>query len=251
MASKLQKKLILGIKKFFRATGKDKAVVGLSGGIDSALVCALLVRALGKQKVAVLLLPVKGLSSEKNVKDAESFAKKLGVKSIKIEINSFKDAFLGLKWVQNKAAKANTLARIRAVLLYNYANSNDCLVVGTGNRTEIMLGYFTKYGDGAADFFPIGKLWKTQVFQLAKEMKLPKEFLEKTPTAELFEGQTDEKELGATYKEMDAILVGLFDKGKTPQKLVSEGHKASIVRLIQERAKENRHKREFAPSISL
>ncbi len=247
--STINKKLVNRIKNFFKSANKQKAVIGLSGGIDSALVCSLLVEAIGKQNVTALILPFNGVSSKENIQDAQNFAKKLGVKTILQEINSFSEPFSSLPWKQTNLSKTNTLPRLRAIILYNYANSNDCLVVGTGNKTELMLGYFTKYGDGAADFFPIGTLWKTKVYELAKERKLPIEFLEKTPTAELWVGQTDEKELGLTYKEMDEMLVKLVDKGKKVSELVKMGYSKDKLIHLNKLVSGSRHKRLTPPIL--
>lgn len=245
------KELVLRTRAFFEKTGKKKVVLGLSGGVDSSLVCAILVRALGAQNVTGLLMPFMGISDKKNLKDAKDFAKSLNVKTIAIEINPFLHGFEALPWKQNNQAKTNLMPRVRAVLLYNYANSNGCLVAGTGNRTELALGYFTKHGDGAADFFPIGGLWKTQVFQLAGVIGVPEEIISKKPTAELWRGQTDEEEMGLTYKEIDKILSKLFDE-KTPSlKLTKLGVLNKNVKLIVERVKANKHKTKLPPIIKI
>lgn len=251
MESKSSQKLVDGIKLFFSEASKKKAVLGLSGGIDSSLVCVLLAKALGPKNVTGLIMPFRGISSAQNVSDAKKLAESLGVKAIVQEITPFMRPFSKTRWKQSKTAKTNLMPRIRAVLLYNYANSNDCLVVGTGNRTEIALGYFTKYGDGASDFFPIGGLWKTQVFELAAELEVPKQIVSKIPTAELWKGQSDEKELGLTYKEMDAILSRLFDEGKSPKELEQEGFLGQNIQRLVERMTQNSHKQKAPPSLKV
>ena len=242
---KTNRKIISGIKNYFKSAGKKKAVLGLSGGIDSALTASLAAEALGKRNVAVLAMPLLGTSSKASTKDAENLAKKLGIKLFKIPINKIKKQFSRLLWKQSKIAGANINARIRALLLYNYANSNDCLVVGTGNKTEFLLGYFTKFGDGAADIFPIGDLWKSEVRALSKFRKLPKELLEKPPSADLWKGQTDEGELGLSYGEMDTILEVLEKRKNYSLKNFDK----TKVKKIKKRVAANRHKSLPTPII--
>lgn len=244
-AAGLEKRLLKGIKDFFKSAGKTKAVVGLSGGIDSAVVLVLLCRALGQQNVTALLLPNTLITKEQNIIDAENLAEKLGVKHFVVEIDDFVGIFSGLPWAQSGIAKANLNARVRAVVLYNYANSNDCIVVGTGNKSEFYMGYFTKYGDGAADFFPIGGLLKKQVRELARHFGLPKEFLEKVPSAELWHGQEDEKEMGITYEVLDELLPLILKKKKVPK------GKEAVAKKIAETIKATEHKRQPAKIFEL
>src|SRR3989344_1255844 len=154
-AARIEKKLVAGIKSFFKKSGKTKAVLGLSGGIDSAVVLALLVRALGKDNVTAILMPNTAITKQQNIIDAENLATELGVSHFVIEIDDFLRTFAELPWAQNETAKANLNARVRALILYNFSNSNNALVAGTGNKSELYMGYFTKYGDAAADFFQI------------------------------------------------------------------------------------------------
>lgn len=208
-------KIVKAIKKFFTEQGKTKAVLGLSGGIDSALTLALLVKALGKENVTCVLMPNTKITKNQSTNDAKKLAEKLGVSYFIVPIDEMLDSFQ-TPWKQNNAAKTNLSARTRALVLYNYANSNNALVAGTGNKSEYYLGYFTKYGDAAADFFPIGNLLKKEVRELAKELNIPKEFLEKTPSAELWEGQEDEKELGLSYAQIDELLPLILVGKKIP-----------------------------------
>ena len=232
-----EKRLVSAIKKFFTEQGKTKVVLGLSGGIDSAVVLGLLVKALGKENVSAFLMPNNLITKESSTKDAERLAKKLEVKYFLIPINSQLDSFKGLPWEQSKIAKANLNARVRALILYNFANSFDALVAGTGNKSEFYLGYFTKYGDAAADFFPIGSLLKKEVRELAKKLELPVEFLEKPPSAELWENQEDEKELGFSYEEIDEVLPLIVENKEIP------GEKKEIADKIKSIIKETEHKR--------
>lgn len=234
--------LVLGIKGYFKKNNFERAVIGVSGGIDSALSAKLVADAIGKKNVHALIMPVKGLSSEENIRDAVEFCALNGMGYSLIFINEFIKEFEKVEWEQNKAAKMNTLSRIRAVLLYNYANSNNAIVIGTSNKTEILLGYFTKYGDGAVDIEVIGDLFKTEVRELAKFLKIPGNIISKAPTAELYPGQTDEKELGVLYDDLDKILK-LYIDGKNVKKIIYKGLDRKIVENVIERVKKNEHKR--------
>jgi NAD+ synthase len=153
-------------------------------------------------------------------------------------------------WNQNKLAAQNTKARIRAVLLYHYANTNDALVLGTSNKSETLLGYGTKYGDLAADLEVIGDLYKDQVFALATHLNLPPEIIEKPPTAELYEGQTDEIELEASYAQLDPILKKLT-LGENSLAELKHVTNAALVNKILTRIKTNKHKTKMPPVIKL
>ncbi|WP_254861822.1 NAD+ synthase [Halovivax gelatinilyticus] len=194
------------------AAGVDGAVLGLSGGIDSTLTAHLATEALGPENVHGLVLPAV-VSTTDNMSDAERVAKDLGVSHDVIEIEPVVDALLAAypEAEGDHEAVGNARARIRAVFNYLVANHENRLVLGTGNRSEACVGYFTKYGDGAVDCHPIGNLYKQQVRQLASHLGVPDDLVEKTPTAELWADQTDEDELGLTYDELDAILATHVD----------------------------------------
>lgn len=230
---KTYNKLINEIKLFFKKNNRKKAVIGLSGGIDSSLSAKLVADAIGKKNVRGLIMPIKGLSSKENIKDSVELCKLIGMEYSIIYINEFIKNFERFKW-QNKIARMNTASRIRAVILYNYANSKNAFVIGTSNKTEIMLGYFTKYGDGAVDIEVIGSLFKTEEIELAKYLKIPKNIINKIPTAELYHGQTDEDELGGSYSEIDEILMKIEKKKKVK--------KSKLADKIIKRIKDNEHK---------
>jgi len=234
-------KLIAGIQKYFRLSGIEKAVIGVSGGVDSALCLKLVVDALGAEKVTGLIMPEKGVSSDENMRHAKALCEFLKVDYHVIFINKFLTDFISLPWQPNELAQINIKARIRMVMLYNFANTNNTLVIGTSNKTELALGYGTKYGDLGADLEIIGDLFKEEVYQMAEHVGLPDEFLTKTPSAELYPGQTDEGEIGLTYKEMDAVLKHL-EKGLSKEEVISKGINPNAVLKIFRLMELNRHK---------
>jgi len=232
-------KLQQGLKDYFEKSSFRNAVIGLSGGLDSAVTLKLAVDALGPAYVNALILPERGITQSTNIAHAEGLARFLGVDSFKIPINNFLLSYAEVPWKQNDIAYINTKARVRANLLYNYANTHRALVVGTSNKSELMLGYGTKHGDLAADILPLGGLYKTEVRELAEFLQLPAEIIQKPPSAELFEGQTDEAELGGTYDEIDNILRQV-DLGE--EELIGKGMDSALVRSLFKRINANQHK---------
>lgn len=181
-------------------------VFGLSGGVDSAVVGVLSKKAL-KDKVLSLILPCYSYSQD--VKDAKLFAKKFNIKTKTIILDSIYDNLLKILPPDDKLACANLKPRLRMITLYYFANKFNYLVAGTGNRSEITIGYFTKYGDGGADILPLGGLLKTQVWKLAKELKVQDFIINKPPSAGLWKGQTDEEEIGISYKDLDKAIIAI------------------------------------------
>ena len=236
------KQIIKEIREYFQKNNVKKAVIGLSGGIDSSLSAKLVADAIGKENVHGILMPVKGLSSDENIRDAVDLCRLIGMSHSVIYINEFTKNFDNLEW-QSKIAKMNTSSRIRAVILYHYANTHNAMVVGTSNKTEIMLGYFTKYGDGAVDIEVIGSLFKTDELDLARFLKIPEKIISKIPTAELYRGQTDEEDLGASYAEIDGILGKIEKKQKLPE--------SKLAKKIMKRMKDNEHKRNVPPVMGI
>jgi len=231
---KTYKKLIKGTKDYFEKNKIKKAVIGLRGGIDSSLSAKLVADAVGKENIHGLIMPVKGLSNEENIKDTIEFCRFLDISFSLVYINGFIKEFENLEWKQNKIAKMNTASRIRAVILYNYANTHNALVIGTSNKTELMLGYFTKYGDGACDIEVIGDLFKTEVIELAKFLKIPEKIINKVPTAELYHGQSDEKEIGESYEEIDEMLKGNKEKSIKIKELIGKNeHKGKMPYVLK------------------
>lgn len=247
---KIYQNIISGIKGYFNKSGSKKAVIGLSGGIDSSVCAKLVADAIGNENVHGLIMPVMGVSSQENVADAVELCKLLGISYSVIHINRFLEGFEDLEWGQSKIAKMNSASRIRGVLLYNYANTHNALVIGTSNKTEILLGYFTKYGDGAVDMEAIGELFKTDERELAGFIGIPEKIIKKVPTAELYHGQTDEDELGVSYDELDKIL-RLYAEKKSAEEIVSMGFDRKTVDKVFERIKANEHKRNMPPTIKI
>lgn len=234
--------LVAGIKNYFNKNNIKQAVIGLSGGIDSSLSAKLVADAIGKENLHGLIMPRKGLSSQENIDDAKELCKLIGIKHSVAYINKFLEGFSEIDWKQSKIAEMNAASRIRAVILYNYANTHNALVIGTSNKTEILLGYFTKYGDGAVDIEVIGELFKTDERELAKSLGIPKKIIDKTPTAELYHGQTDEEELGVSYEELDKVLK-LYVGGKNVEEIIDNGFDRKMVENVINRVKSNEHKR--------
>lgn len=192
-------------------------VLGLSGGVDSAVVAFLCVKALGKERVLANIMPEEGVTPKEDVEDALLVAKILGIEYNLIEISPIVSLFLNIigKDRINKNSLINLKPRIRMAINYFFANALQRLVVGTGNKSEIMIGYFTKYGDGGVDLQPIGDLYKTEIFEFARYLGVPERIVKKRPTAGLYIGQTDEDEIGMSYAELDEILkkieLGIFE----------------------------------------
>lgn len=234
-----------------REARADGIVVGLSGGIDSSLVAALCAQALGPDRVLGLLMP-HSANSAADMKDAALLAKRLGISHEKIGIVKMVSSIETAcphKSV-DRLLKGNLRARCRMLLLYWHANQLNYLVAGTGNRSELLTGYFTKYGDGGCDILPIGGLYKTQVRALASFIGLPKHLVHKVPTAGLWPGQTDEGELGITYGKLDLVLHYAFDMKLDQFKCAKlAGVSAKKVEAILGRCRKSRHKLEM-PQIA-
>jgi NAD+ synthase len=225
-----------------KRTGLQRAVVGLSGGIDSALSCVLAARALGPENVLAVRMPY-ATSSPESLTHAQLIIDQTGVQSETFEITDMVQPLL--KTLPEGAEKraGNVMARARMIVLYDRSAGANALVVGTGNKTEILLGYTTLYGDSASALNPLGDLYKTQVRQLSRHLGLPQPILDKAPSADLWAGQTDEGELGFTYARVDQLLYLLVDQRYRPEECVAAGFEAGFVRAVIERIRRNQFKR--------
>lgn len=231
---------------FLRAKAK-KAILGVSGGIDSSLALKLTVEALGEDKVFALIMPFEGITPGSDVDDAVGFVDDLGVEYKIVPINEIVEDFVGVdEDLNNNYVKGNIIARTRMILLYAYANLHRGLVVGTSDKSELLLGYFTKYGDGGSDIMPIGDLYKTQVRKMASKLGLPEKIVRKPSSPALWPGQSAEEEIGASYEDVDVVLYLVFEKGLHPNNLSAvEGLDPKIVSRVLELVFRNEHKRKF------
>ena len=221
----------------------DGLVVGLSGGIDSTLAAFLACKAVGKENVFGIVMPSTTTPTEDKL-HRTTIAQLLGIKYKEIAIDSILNEFLSVTQLEeNKLAIGNLKARIRMSIIYFYANSKNYLVSGTGNKSEILIGYFTKHGDGACDIEPIGDLYKTDVYQLAKYLEVPQEIIDKPPRAGLWNNQTDEDEIGMTYELLDKILYRFIEKDNDANSIANELYiEVDDVNDIINRVNRNKHK---------
>lgn len=247
----LARKILTGfIKSEITRMGFNRALLGLSGGLDSALSCFLAAEALGPGNVLAIRMPYSG-SSQASMDDAQKVIDATGVQSMTVEITEMVDPLFARFPDMTPLRKGNIMARQRMIILYDQSVAYNGLVVGTGNKTEILLGYSTVYGDAACAINPMGDLYKTQARQLAKAMGVPREILEKAPTADLWEGQTDESELGYTYAEVDRLLYRLIDQRFTPEECIADGFSETFVHSVVERVRRNQFKRMMPPVAKL
>lgn len=233
--------LVAFLKKSFVTAGFSNAVIGLSGGLDSAVSCILAVRALGADHVYPLPLPYGSLSTQATL-DAMSVIEILRISPahvVRVDIKPILDPIIGKEFGMDNIRKGNLMARARMMILYDHAKKRKALVVGTENKSEYLLGYFTRFGDEASDIEPLRSLYKTQIYELAKYLGVSEAILTKKPTAGLWEGQTDEGELGFTYKDADEILSMSFDEKKQVDEIVAAGFSKDIVDKVLARARAN------------
>ena len=249
----IEKKLTSFLVTEIEKTGQKKAVLGLSGGLDSALVAALAARALGKENVTGILMPYK-TSSAKSVEDALKVVENTGINSLRIEISAVVDTFAANNMTNpdfsRKGRLGNIMARTRMMTLFDFSAANGAIVLGTGNKSEIELGYFTMFGDGASALNPIGSLYKTDIFEFARYLGLPASVIEKAPSADLFEGQTDEGEIGYSYIQMDPVIHAVSDLGMSEDEIIREGFDEKLVRFVNKRINSMKYKRKV-PIIAI
>jgi NAD+ synthase len=231
----MKNKIVHWIQRQVKQARAKGIVMGLSGGLDSSVVAALVKKAVGKRRFLALILPCQ--TQLQDIQDARLVAKRLGIKTNTVDLSKIYDNLIKILPEAGSLTKANLKPRLRMLVLYYFANKLNYLVCGTGNKSEIMVGYFTKHGDGATDILPIGNLLKKQVRRLAQDLGIPKNIITKPPTAGLWPGQTDEDEMGITYPELDDILERVEKKRK---QVISNEKVARIRGMI----KKSEHKRQ-------
>ena len=234
--------LVEFLRESFKKAGFSKAVLGLSGGIDSALVAYLLRDALGKENVLAIMMPYKS-SNPDSLNHAKLVIEDLKINSKTIEITDMIDAYFKNEKDATSLRMGNKMARERMSILFDYSSKENALVVGTSNKTEIYLGYSTQFGDSACALNPIGDLYKTNIWDLWRYLKIPNELIEKKPSADLWEGQTDEQEMGLTYKEADQVLYRMLEENKKVEEVLTEGFNKDLVDNIVRRMNRSEYKR--------
>lgn len=238
------------IRSEITRVGFSRAVVNLSGGIDSAVSFVLAAEALGPQNVLAIRLPYKASTAD-SLEHAQLLIDQFGCPSVTIPITEMADALIACEPAMSEIRKGNIMARARMIVAYDRSEAFKGLVVGTGNKSEILLGYTTLYGDSACALNPIGDLYKTQVRQLARALGIPEPIIAKAPSADLWAGQTDEGELGFTYEEVDKLLYLLVDQRYCPEECVEAGFEEKFVRQVFERVRKNQFKRIPPPIAKL
>jgi NAD+ synthase len=234
------------LERFLReelgAAGFARAVVGVSGGVDSAVSAALAVRALGPEQVLAVLLPYR-TSNPDSLAHGRLCAARLGCPTREVDLSPMVDAYLDGQRVTDPTRRGNVMARQRMTVLYDLSAEWRGLVIGTSNKTEMLLGYSTQYGDGAHAVNPLGDLYKHQVYQLARALDVPQEIVAKAPSADLFAGQTDEQDLGFRYADADRLLYHLVDRRADRATLLELGFEAALIDAVVRRVVRNQYKR--------
>lgn len=249
--TELAEKILTGfIRTEITRVGFKKTLMGISGGIDSALSLYLSAKALGPENVLAIRMPYK-TSPPNTLEDAQTMIDDLGVQSTTIEITDMVDPLIDYYDDMDKVRAGNIMARMRMIVLYDQSVAFNGLVMGTSNKTELLLGYSTIFGDSAAALQPLGDLYKTQIRQLAQHMGIPEKVIHKPPSADLWKGQTDEGELGFTYEKVDQLLHLLVDQRYRPEACVEMGFEASFVDRVLKKMRQNHFKRIMPPIAKL
>ena len=225
-----------------RNAGFTRGVVGLSGGIDSAVTAFLASEALGRENVTAVMMPYRTSSSE-SLTDARLVVDALGIPSATVDITPMVDAYIAPQHVDDRVRAGNIMARQRMIVLYDFSARERALVLGTSNKTELLLGYGTLFGDTASAVNPLGDLYKTQVWQLAADCGVPARIVGKKPSADLWSGQTDEGELGFTYADVDRLLFAMIDERHTDGELAALGFDGRFVRTVRSMVQKSQFKR--------
>ncbi len=222
--------------------GFHKTIVGLSGGVDSAVVALLAADAFGAENVRAVLMPYR-TSSPLSRSHAEAVAAKAGIPTELVDISPMVDPALERLKISDRLRAGNVMARQRMIILYDLSMRDRALVLGTSNKTELLLGYGTMFGDLASAINPLGDLFKTQVWQLAAEVGVPQEIIDKNPSADLWEGQTDEQELGFAYKDVDRLLFQMVDQRRADDELLAQGFDPIFVEKVRKSIQRSQFKR--------
>lgn len=233
-------------KNFVENSGAARVVMGLSGGVDSSVLLAVLVEALGSNRVVALIMPDTRATPPEDTEDAVELARRFDVEYYVVYIDKIVDSYKIAPFVtiSEDIVTGNLRARIRSNLIYYYANKHRAVVAGSSDRSELLIGYFTKYGDGAADFLPLGCLYKTQVRRLGLELGLPEKIVEKPSAPRLYYGHTARDEIGYTYEEIDLALYAIFDCGMNVEEAVeATGIPREVFEKLLRMHRMSRHKR--------
>lgn len=228
----------------------SRGILGLSGGLDSTVCAFLATKALDPDNVLCLIMPY-GDTYGRDIDDAQEVVRFLGTRSKVINIAPMVDSYFKDHPTDNKILIGNKMARERMSILYDHSARESALILGTSNKTELLLGYGTIHGDMACAISPLGDLYKTQIRELARYMGVPEKILKKAPTAGLWEGQTDEGELGLTYKNVDRLLYQMVDKRRTADEVIAEGFKKEMVERVIDLVKNSEFKRKLPPIVKI
>ncbi|MEM0247155.1 MAG: NAD+ synthase [Desulfurococcaceae archaeon] len=246
--------LVRFVREYFKDSGAIRVVMGLSGGLDSSVLLALLVKALSPSRVTALILPDSNVTPEEDTKDAVELARSMGVEHHVVYIDQIVEAYRVAPFVQiaEDIPTGNLRARIRMNVLYYYANKYNAVVAGSSDRSELLIGYYTKYGDGAADFLPLGCLYKTQIRELGRHLGLPSQVVYKPSAPRLWKGHTALGELGYSYDEIDLALYALFDlRMGIDDAVQATGLPVELFEKVLLMHRKSRHKRVALPIPSL
>jgi len=236
------KEAVSGIKEIVLRAGFKKTITGVSGGVDSAVALALAVKALGRDNVLVVKLPYGSLDKE-GLERADNFIKELDLPEKNVFLRDIKPASAVFEEEgMERVRRGNIMARTRMIILYDLAKKYKALVCGTSNKSERLLGYFTRFGDEASDLQPIVSLYKTEVYQIAETLGVPESIIKACPSAGLWKGQTDEKELGFSYEEADPVLFLLYDKELSKEEVINRGFDKKLVGKIARQVGKNKFK---------
>ncbi|HNT27587.1 MAG TPA: NAD+ synthase [bacterium] len=240
--------LVFFIRREVERAGFEGVVLGLSGGIDSALVAFLAARAIGPRRVTGLMLPHR-ISSKGSVADAKMVVRTLGIRSHLLDISAAVDGverdLMTAPGIHRQGRLGNAMARVRMLALFDHSLAHRAMVLGTSNKSEIALGYATLFGDSASAVNPIGDLYKTDVYVLSRHLGVPRALLDKPPSADLWQGQTDEGEIGFRYADIDPVLHRLLDRRETPAALVARGADPVLVEFLSKKLLTTHYKRKI------